>query len=138
MHNFGQGMWRRVGDFERLQVPQIIKHIELEQALLYKEYIKNLQRQQYIRKYRQQVLEKVNAVNTNEKQIIFENSNILTNSEKKRDLIQEDKLDVEIVAIETEIPPIEKHEEKVEEISVNNSIEKKNLKANRKKGKRRS
>jgi hypothetical protein len=61
MQNFGRGMWRRVGDFERIQVPQIIKHSQLQQALQYKEYITNLQQQKYIEEYRKKMLEKVNT-----------------------------------------------------------------------------
>lgn len=119
MHNFGQGMWRRVGDFERLQVPQIIKNIELEQALLYKEYIKKLKRHQYIRDYRQQILEKVNATNESEEKNLNENENLstLTNSEQKQHEIilnpEEENINIEIIGVETEIPLSNSHEKPV-------------------------
>ena len=60
MHNLGRGMWRRVGDFERIQVPQILRHSQLQQNLLYQEHIKKLQRHNRIQEYRRHILQQVN------------------------------------------------------------------------------
>ena len=40
MQNFGRGMWRRVGDYERIHVPIIHKNYELERYLALMEYNK--------------------------------------------------------------------------------------------------
>jgi len=43
MQNFGRGMWRRVGDYERIQAPMLLQHSRVEQwqkFLLYQEYLK--------------------------------------------------------------------------------------------------
>jgi hypothetical protein len=45
MQNFGRGMWRRVGDYERTQVPIINKNYELEKYLGLMEYIKQQRKQ---------------------------------------------------------------------------------------------
>jgi hypothetical protein len=45
MQNFGRGMWRRVGDYERIQVPLINKNYELEKYLGLMEYIKQQRKQ---------------------------------------------------------------------------------------------
>ena len=60
MHNLGRGMWRRVGDFERNQVPQIIRNSQIEQTLQYLDYIKKIHRYNRIQEYRRHILEKVN------------------------------------------------------------------------------
>ena len=57
MQNFGRGMWRRVGDFERLQVPQINKQQQLQQYLALLEY---KQKKQLQRDYNQET----NKLNT--------------------------------------------------------------------------
>ena len=38
MQNFGRGMWRRVGDFERIHTPQINKQQQLQHYLALLEY----------------------------------------------------------------------------------------------------
>jgi hypothetical protein len=102
MHNLGRGMWRRVGDFERIQVPQILRQSQFEQALLYQEYIKKLQRHNRIQEYRRQILEKVNNPINVETELKFEkpinNKNI-----NKTSFEVEDPIIHEIIAVETEL-----------------------------------
>jgi hypothetical protein len=93
MHNFGRGMWRRLGDFERIQSPQILKQMQLEQYLL---YIENLQRQAKIKAYRENILKQMNS------QIIQETQTPVIIAKEK----QEEQEDI-IIAVETVIPNIE-------------------------------
>jgi hypothetical protein len=123
MQNFGRGMWRRVGDFERIQVPQIIKHSQLQQALQYKEYITNLQQQKYIEEYRKKMLEKVNIqvnspvkdeVELVSKRNIEESLEIkqieqIEQIEQIQTVVEEETPIIEIIAVEPEIP-IQKEE----------------------------
>jgi hypothetical protein len=39
MRNFGTGMWRRIGDYERIQVPQLIQQAKIQQYLAYRDYL---------------------------------------------------------------------------------------------------
>jgi hypothetical protein len=119
MQNFGRGMWRRVGDFERIQVPQIIKHSQLQQALQYKEYITNLQQQKYIEEYRKKMLEKVNTQLNSPVEVEVElvsNGNIEETLEIEQipTVVEEEIPIIEIIAVEPEIPvneiPIQKEE----------------------------
>jgi hypothetical protein len=57
MHNFGRGMWRRVGDYERIQVPLIEK---MNQYQIYT-HLMQLRKQKEIKEYREKILKKVNA-----------------------------------------------------------------------------
>ena len=130
MQNFGRGMWRRVGDFERIQVPQILKYAELEQAMIYEEYMRNLKRQNEINEYRQNILKKVNSpifveptIHLNEIKI----KNVDPIKEEVKELkeikevintnieISNDNPRIEIIAVETEIStrePVKVEEEK--------------------------
>ena len=102
MYNLGRGMWRRVGDFERIQVPQILRQSQLEQALLYQEYIKKLQRHNRIQEYRRQILEKVNNPINVETELKLEKPiNDIHNNNPAFEV--EDPIIHEIIAVETEI-----------------------------------
>jgi hypothetical protein len=50
MHNFGRGMWRRVGDFERIQKPILIEQSRLEQWQQFIQYQNMLKKQQNMTK----------------------------------------------------------------------------------------
>jgi hypothetical protein len=50
MHNFGRGMWRRVGDFERIHKPMLIQQSRLEQ---WQQFI---QQQAYKQQYNTNIL----------------------------------------------------------------------------------
>ena len=41
MQNFGRGMWRRVGDYERIQTPQVLKNNQIQKYLEFIEYKKS-------------------------------------------------------------------------------------------------
>jgi hypothetical protein len=117
MQNFGRGMWRRVGDFERIQVPQIIKEIQLQQSLQYKEYMIHLQRQKYIEEYRKKTLGKVNLADDLLKEQVKESLELDKEQENTDplDCIQipeETPIPEQIIAVETEIPnsPVQKVE----------------------------
>jgi hypothetical protein len=132
MQNFGRGMWRRVGDFERIQVPQILKYAELEQAMIYDEYMRNLKRQNEINEYRQNILKKVNSpifveptVHLNEIKIknvdpIKEDKELKEIKEVKGEINTNIEISnvnprIEIIAVETEIStrePVKVEEEK--------------------------
>ena len=55
MYNLGRGMWRRVGDFERLRAPQIEKQLKIQQYLAFIEFQKK--RHDYIQSYRNSILQ---------------------------------------------------------------------------------
>jgi hypothetical protein len=46
MQNFGRGMWRRVGDFERIHKPMLIQQSRLEQWQQFVQYQDMLKKQQ--------------------------------------------------------------------------------------------
>jgi hypothetical protein len=117
MQNFGRGMWRRVGDFERIQVPQIIKETQIQQALLNKEYISQLQRQKEIQEYRKKMLEKVNLPIVNELESNQTNIEFL-----KKEITEETP--IEIIELEPEIP-IQKEEKRIPTIISINGNKKK-------------
>ena len=50
MQNFGRGMWRRIGDYDRLQTPQVLQQNRLQQYLVYIEYQKALKREEALKK----------------------------------------------------------------------------------------
>jgi len=115
MQNFGRGMWRRVGDFERIQVPQIIKEIQLQQSLQYKEYMIHLQRQKYIEEYRKKTLEKVNLASDLLKVPVKESldqekEQKNTDCSETIQIPEDTPIPEQIIAVETEIPnsPLQK------------------------------
>ena len=93
MQNFGRGMWRRVGDFERINVPQIIKQSQIEQEMIYKEYISKINLQKLIDEHHLKTLEKFNKTNENPNNLIPQKEEIDYQPSVK-----------EIVAVEQEIP----------------------------------
>ena len=58
MQNFGRGMWRRVGDYERLNS---YSDIQLKHHLAFIEYQKFKQRQEAVNKYREHMLKQSNS-----------------------------------------------------------------------------
>ena len=54
MQNFGRGMWRRVGDFERIHTPQINKQQQLQHYLALLEYNQKKQLQSDYNTYYQE------------------------------------------------------------------------------------
>jgi hypothetical protein len=60
MQNFGRGMWRRVGDFERIHKPMLIQQSRLEQWQQFIQYQTMLKKkQQYMEQKQKQVDTKV-------------------------------------------------------------------------------
>jgi len=57
MQNFGRGIWRRVGDYERLNY----SNIQLQHHLAFIEYQKFKQRQEAVNKYREHMLKQANS-----------------------------------------------------------------------------
>lgn len=51
MHNFGRGMWRRVGDYERIQKPMILQQAQMEKIQQFVEYQAVLKKQKEIKEY---------------------------------------------------------------------------------------
>lgn len=95
MQNFGRGMWRRVGDYERIQTPQLLKQTRLQKYLAYIEYQKALKRDDDIKKSIEQTLQRVNSSNqdkavieTKEEKYIHTNFEVIA--------IEDDILDMEI------------------------------------------
>ncbi len=88
MHNLGRGMWRRVGDFERLRVPQLEQQLKLQQYLAFIEFQKEKKRQDYIRFYRNSILQTKMDSEKTEKE-----------KEKEKELVTElePKLETELV-----------------------------------------
>jgi len=60
MHNFGRGMWRRVGDYERVQLPLINK---MNQYNIYM-YLMQLNKDKEIKSYREKKLQNKNTENS--------------------------------------------------------------------------
>ena len=58
MYNLGRGMWRRIGDFERIRIPQLEQQLKLQQYLAFIEFQKEKKRQDDIRSYRNSILQK--------------------------------------------------------------------------------
>ena len=56
MHNFGRGMWRRVGDYERINTPVLMRIQKMQQ---YELYLQQVKRREEIDAYRQKMLQKV-------------------------------------------------------------------------------
>ena len=106
MHNFGRGMWRRLGDFERIQSPQILKQMQLEQYIY---YIENLQRQARINAYRENILKNVNS-HVEEKPVIIakeEQEQEKQEQEKQEQEKQEQEKQEYIIVGVIDIPNIE-------------------------------
>jgi hypothetical protein len=50
MQNFGRGMWRRVGDYDRVRVPMIEQQVRIEQLQQYILYQRQLKIQEALQK----------------------------------------------------------------------------------------
>jgi hypothetical protein len=61
MHNFGRGMWRRVGDYDKFNS---YKNAQIQHYSAFIEYQKQGQRQEAVKKYRNQVLNSVKYIHT--------------------------------------------------------------------------
>lgn len=61
MQNFGRGMWRRVGDYDRVYKPMLLQQSRVEQWKQFVEYQTILNRQQSINQYRQNVLKNIKS-----------------------------------------------------------------------------
>jgi hypothetical protein len=96
MQNFGRGMWRRVGDYDRLYVPDLVRSAQLQQYAAYLEYKESINRQLAIDEYRKQMIAKTR----------METNSVSIPETKSFDSSKEDETIVgeEIVAVETEIP----------------------------------
>jgi|LakMenEpi03Aug12_release.lakeMendotaPanAssembly.Ray.scaffolds.fasta_scaffold171030_2 hypothetical protein len=80
MQNFGRGMWRRVGDFERIHKPMLIQQSRLEQWQQFIQYQTMLKKkQQYMEQKQKQVDTKVVqdiSIEENESVSIEENESV--------------------------------------------------------------
>jgi hypothetical protein len=79
MQNFGRGMWRRVGDYERLQKPILLQQSRLEQWQQFVQYQTMLKKQQEVKEQQQK-----------------QNNLHVVSLEQKQDLKIEKKIDIEI------------------------------------------
>ena len=57
MQNFGRGMWRRVGDYERVQKPLLLQQARLEQLQQFVEYQTILKKYKDVQRIRQKNLQ---------------------------------------------------------------------------------
>ena len=57
MQNFGRGMWRRVGDYERVQKPLLLQQARLEQWQQFVEYQTILKKYKDVQRIRQKKLQ---------------------------------------------------------------------------------
>ena len=62
MHNFGRGMWRRVGDYDRVQAPQVQKNFELQYYLALLEQSKRQRLEQVFNTNKRQMKQQTNNV----------------------------------------------------------------------------
>lgn len=106
MQNFGRGMWRRVGDYERLQSPQLLQQERMKQYLAYLEYQKARTRTDVIKQHREQTLKNINM----NKLDIKENTESEPESNSKSEPESESEPSIQIIAVETDIPDIDNTE----------------------------
>ena len=93
MYNLGRGMWRRVGDFERLRAPQIEKQLKIQNYLAFIEFQKEKKRQEDILYYRNSILQ--NKMTTEEKE-----------TELKTELVTELVLNPEPIEVNSKIDSV--------------------------------
>lgn len=120
MQNFGRGMWRRVGDYERIQVPQIVQR-QNEQI----EQLKKLIEYQALWKHRKSQNKPIVSLDTKEEKVADKvEANIEANIDDKVEANIDDKIEANI-------------DDKVESIIEANLVEKVVVpKKNRKKNKK--
>lgn len=94
MHNFGRGMWRRVGDYEK---HNSYYNTQLQHYLAFIEYQKLKQRQDAVNFYREKMLKSVNSQSFNQPEL-------------KEDIKLEETNTI-IIAVETDIPSEDNNEE---------------------------
>jgi hypothetical protein len=70
MQNFGRGMWRRVGDYERIQKPILLQQSRLEQWQQFVQQQAILKKQQ---QYMEQKQKQVVSIEKNESELTEEN-----------------------------------------------------------------
>lgn len=134
MKNFGRGMWRRVGDFERINIPQILNSQNQESIKHYLDYLefqKAIKRREAINKYREQILKDVNSEHISNKEDL-----VINNNNKQE--FEETKM--EIIAVEVDIPSDKTSQENNnnnsninENLVENSNIRSKNLRKKNKK-----
>ena len=103
MHNFGRGMWRRVGDYEK---HNLYYNTQLQHYLAFIEYQKLKQRQDAVNFYREKMLKSVNSQSFNQPEL------------KKEEDTTLEETDTIIIAVETYIPS----EDIVEELNVSKEV----------------
>lgn len=102
MQNFGRGMWRRVGDYERVQKPILLQQARIEQLQKMIEYQAILKRQKDIKEYREKMLNQTNSKTPNLEETVLDSNNTL-------------ELESEI---ESDIKQVEILQEQVQHISI--------------------
>ena len=96
MRNFGRGMWRRVGDFEKPHAPQINKHNQIQEYLALMQYLK--QRQYNFNTYHQQLSANINET------LIVSSKNVIEEPVIEESIIEESVIEEPVI----EEPVIEK------------------------------
>ena len=100
MQNFGRGMWRRVGDYERIHVPIIHKNYELERYLALMEYNKQQRQKQNINSYREQAMKARKDFDSN-KDLLVQQNNINENlTVAPKEVVSEEIINNEVVSEE--------------------------------------
>lgn len=107
MHNLGRGMWRRVGDYERLYLPELIKQTQLQEYAAYLEYNEKLKRQAAIDQYRKQMIQQTQQKTQTNETVVQEQIQ-LEKQEQQEQIQLEETNDIteEIVAVEKEIAKV--------------------------------
>lgn len=94
MHNFGRGMWRRVGDYEK---HNSYYNTQLQHYLAFIEYQKLKQRQDAVNFYRENTLKSVNSQSFNQPELKEDTTLEETDTTLK-------ETNTIIIAVETDIP----------------------------------
>jgi hypothetical protein len=100
MQNFGRGMWRRVGDFERIQKPILLQQSRLEQ---WQQFV---QQQALLQKQQQYMEQKQKQVDTKVEQVVSieENESELTEEIEIKQNV--DTIEIQEVQPEYSEPPV--------------------------------
>ena len=133
MQNFGRGMWRRVGDYQRIHVPLIHKNYELERYLALMEYNKQLRVQNLNTHYQQKIPIRTNIV-SNTDLLVQQTNNNKTIPISSVNVKEEDVSNEEEVAKEEEVVSNDEvaKEEVVSIPELTNIVPKKSKKKNKK------
>ena len=103
MQNFGRGMWRRVGDYQRIQSPQIVRDNQIQQL---QQYLAIAEQQKYYT-YKQQSTQ-------------INNTNNITPKTELKNLETLKKGDYSVLEKIVEEPVVN---EALEELAVNEAFE---------------